>query len=114
MVHFHRPYTRAATRQDDNCSLQLGQVTVTPEENTKVLGVILDSKLNFQAHLKAVTTKARKNLAVIPILGKSTWGTGMQDARNIYQATVLPIAMYYSSVWHTPNKAAAEQTLTTI
>jgi hypothetical protein len=44
-------------------------------------------------------------------LGKSTWGVSLIQARNIYQATILPLFLSCSSVWQTSRHKQAATTI---
>jgi hypothetical protein len=98
MVHFFKPPTRKETTIRDNQILNLGGQIITAEPHARVLGVLLDTNLNFTAHTAEILAKADRTLNVIPQLGKSTLGTGLVDSRNVYQATVLPYLLKGSSL----------------
>ena len=62
------------------------------------LGVILDRKLNFKAHIEYITAKARSILAWIKRFGyefEDPW-----TIKRLFSTFVLPIVEYASQVWN--------------
>ena len=94
--------------------LILGDQTLSPRSSAKILGVTIDSRLNFKEHLDKVKMKANSSLSILTNLGKSTWGVSLQERRNVYQATILPHILYCSSVWANTRNTMAAKALTTI
>ena len=73
-------------------------------DSPKLLGVILDEKLNFQKHIDAVERKANKaaaSLAKVSI-GRSEQ-ISAQNMLKLYQRIVLPHMEYGSAVWQIGN-----------
>jgi endonuclease/exonuclease/phosphatase family metal-dependent hydrolase len=69
----------------------------------KYLGVTLDWKLNWNAHLNATRAKASARLAQLyPLLNP---GSSIQTktALHIYKATILPVITYASPAWSGTN-----------
>lgn len=60
----------------------------------KNLGVILDSKLNWGAHLEHITKKATKAIWVCSSYCGRTWGVSPELMLSIYQSTVRPMLTY--------------------
>lgn len=65
----------------------------------KNLGVILDSKLNWGAHLEHITKKATKAIWVCSSYCGRTWGVSPELMLSIYQSTVRPILTYAAWIW---------------
>ena len=66
-----------------------------PQEETKILGVVMDSRLRFKNHVKK--TSARGLKAVLSL--KRMRALTPTAARQLFNATVAPIIDYASSVW---------------
>ena len=69
--------------------------TVLPKEQVKVLGVVMDSKLQYKQHIARAATKgleAALNLRRLRDLSLLT-------ARHLFAATVAPVVDYISNIW---------------
>lgn len=76
--------------------------TIVPSTEERYLGVILDSKLNGEAHLRHVEDRASTQLQAIAQLAGSTWGISVEQMRQLYLATVVPRITYAASCWYIP------------
>lgn len=65
----------------------------------KYLGVILDSKLNWGAHIEHITRKATKAIWVCTSYCGRTWGASPELMLSMYQSTVRPIVTYAAWIW---------------
>ena len=69
-------------------------------EDCKYLGVVLDKRLKFHKHLRDMEKKATTRLSALQALTGSTWGISLEDMRNIYRSTILPLFLYCATVWY--------------
>jgi hypothetical protein len=99
LLHF----TRA--RRAWKTGVRLGpDLLLQPVEEARFLGVWLDRKLTWGAHLKAIKRKiATQALALTRLAGK-TWGPGLTQARQVYTAVIRSTLVYGASAFHTPTK----------
>ena len=98
LVHFQPKGT-----EEDQEPLDLGRGRVViPSESAKLLGVVLDRQLDFQAHLQQIDAKCSRGLQAMTSLGRSKWGLSLEDKRRVYNACVAPAALYGVSVWQHP------------
>lgn len=67
----------------------------TVNENT-FLGVIIDNKLSWKAHIKHIKTKISKSLSII---NKAKIYLDENALRTLYRTLVLPYFMYCVEVW---------------
>ena len=81
LTHFTRQRSQAS-----NAVINLEHVTVSPTTSVRILGVLLDSKLNFGAHRKAIGTKMLTQLNALYRTTASTWGATLLMARQLYLA----------------------------
>jgi hypothetical protein len=70
----------------------------------RILGVISDSTLRWNAHLQYIKEKSTNILASLGSLAGSMWGTGYQGLRQIYLSVALPQILYACSAWYSPNE----------
>jgi ribonuclease HI len=108
LIHFHPPGRRARggaepPRSGPGEPLDLGDGQVVEASTTaRLLGVILDQTLTFEAHLKHIDSAATRRLQAISALGGSKWGLRLRELRHVYMACITPIMLYAASVWYTP------------
>ena len=79
-----------------------GGAEVEAREQVKLLGVILDPKLTFDAHLGHVKKKTTARLQAVSALGGGKWGLSLKQLRLVYNACIAPIALYAAPVWYQP------------
>ena len=94
--------TRYPKRHDMTATVDLGQVAVKPEASIRVLGLQIDNKLNWKAHMAKVKRKMASQERGLTCLTASTWGATLQEARTVYQAVVKPAMTYAAAIWHAP------------
>jgi hypothetical protein len=101
LIHFTR------WKKDQNI-LPLISIPNETEDNTtmielsphiKWLGIMFDSKLNFQEHVRKVTTKANMALGSLYMLGNTMKGLSAHHFRLLYIQTICPIINYTAPVW---------------
>ena len=68
-------------------------------ESTKFLGITLDSKLNWNEHVRKQTKKAKMILMQCRRVIGPTWGLNPRTARWIYTSIVRPTLSYGAMVW---------------
>jgi hypothetical protein len=59
----------------------------------KLLGVTLDRKLTWRAHVTACTQKAKKLLTRLRICVKAKWGLGLSAVKRLYKGAVEPVLL---------------------
>ena len=65
----------------------------------KVLGLTLDPKLIYNAHIQNITTHAQKLLQVIKALTGTTWSKQKETLVATFKAVMRPTLEYASSIW---------------
>ncbi len=100
LLHFRRPTKRRVPPEDNN--LHLEDHTVESQDTGTYLGVLLDKDLKWIPHLRRVEKGASQALNVLNDLGGSVWGVTSLNMRRIYQACVVPKALYACSIWYSP------------
>ncbi len=79
--------------------LKLGENDIPWEDETRYLGVILDSKLSWHSHILHKTKKAKQLLFKMKSALGVTWGPKPHLMRWIYTGIVRPAITYGSIVW---------------
>ncbi|KAK1529175.1 zinc knuckle [Colletotrichum costaricense] len=64
-----------------------------------LLGVVVDSKLTWAAHIEQVITKVRRRMIHLRRISGSTWGPSLHEMKKLYVSSVLPIFSYACPVW---------------
>ncbi|KAH0813463.1 hypothetical protein GEV33_009329 [Tenebrio molitor] len=80
--------------------VRLGDSKVGIVSEMKYLGVIVDRKLNFHTHVRAVCERARKIVLALRRKVHVTWDVPVgRSLHAIYKCGILPIVAYASEVW---------------
>ncbi|KAJ6029797.1 hypothetical protein N7499_012205 [Penicillium canescens] len=79
-----------------------GGTSIQPSEHAKYLGVWLDKQLNFSIHRKKLLAKAASSLEALRGISGSTWGASLMSMRKLYQAVIVPQALWGISAWYCP------------
>jgi len=77
-------FTRARKRIDTAKPIQTAWGEVKPKTTCKYLGLTLDMKLQWNAHVEELQQKVTKTVNAMSCLGGSTWGLSLSDMRTIY------------------------------
>ena len=57
-------------KNPETLNFQLGNITIKPEDKVKLLGIDLDSKLNFNCHIHEICQKAARQINALNRLSK--------------------------------------------
>ena len=101
LIHF----TNKPGDHDTSAELVLQNNRVSPSRTCQVLGVILDSQLNFETHIQHIEAKVTTSLGGLAAIAGSTWGFGLKDLRRLYISVVLPQVLYCCSAWYIADRA---------
>jgi hypothetical protein len=82
-----------------NLHLTVDGLQIQPVNHTKLLGLKLDSKLNWTAHLNEKERQVRKIFFSLRSYTGKTWGFSSTRLRAMYSALVEPSLLYCCSVW---------------
>lgn len=101
VMHFNNPYEKA-----DDCKLLpdikgvAGNADCFKDEKVKVLGVVLDPKLTFEAHVDDIEKKVNKKLRHIRFATSRKIGLTTQQMRDVYTGGIRPIVTYACAAWY--------------
>ena len=107
LIHFNKG-RRQWTNQLELTNPGGGTSPVRPKESARFLGVWLDRKLNWKAHLAAVEKKLRTQSYALSRLAASTWGLGLAKAREVYTKCIRSALAYGASSFHIPTDVGGE------
>lgn len=83
----------------DTPRVNMGGVPIEIVDEMKILGLIIDRKLNFKSHISAVCKKATGIYKQLAKTAKIEWGLNPEVIKTIYVAVVEPVILYAASVW---------------
>ncbi|KAI0995575.1 hypothetical protein K3495_g12605, partial [Podosphaera aphanis] len=95
LMHF----SRARKRHNFQAPIRIQGHTTNPQTSLRILGIQLDPKLNWGAHVKSVQLKADTQMQALSRLTQSTWGATFHKAKMLYNTIVRPALTYGSPVW---------------
>ena len=76
--------------------VKIGDKMIQRVFKTKFLGVIIDDKLNWKEHIKYISTKLSKTIAIV---FKSKMVLDKNSLRTLYCSLFLPYINYCSEIW---------------
>ena len=85
----------------DHPVILFNNIPVKKVEEHKHLGIILDSKLSFSAHIKSAISKTRKGIGLLKYLSKYL---PRHTLNELYKLYVRPHLDYGDVIYHTPAK----------
>ncbi|CAH2084373.1 unnamed protein product [Euphydryas editha] len=83
----------------DTPRLHMDGVDIALSNEIKLLGIVIDRKLTFNAHVASVCQKAVAFYHQLARAAKLSWGLHPEVIRIIYRAVVEPVILYAASVW---------------
>lgn len=100
LIHLARSPKRFAM----TATINIANTTLSPKQDIRVLGVQLDTRLKWHAHVEEIEKKMTKQTLALAKITTSTWGATFTKARHVYTAVVRPAMTYGSLVWHAPKE----------
>ena len=92
-------FTPDPAEYNSNLGLNINNKALPMALHPKVLGLTLDPKLTYNAHIQNIATDAQKPLQVIKALTGTTWGKQKETLVATYKAVMRPTLEYASSIW---------------
>ena len=94
-------FTRKSKIPDTNFDLYVDGNKIQYVESVKCLGVILDSKLNWNKHIDDKVNQAKKYIHSVKTSISRTWGPTPEKMLWLWKAVVRPKIAYASYIWGT-------------
>src|SRR5436190_10385734 len=107
LIHFHSK--RSFDLKNELYSVKVGETVFQPKELVKYLGIWLDSKLSFKAHVEKKIASAQKILMQIERLSNTEKGLSFQAMRQLYIACISSVADYGVPIWWDNQKHLLEK-----
>ncbi len=107
LIHFHSK--RFLDLKDERYSVKIGETVFQPKELVKYLGIWLDSKLSFKAHVEKKIALATKIFMQIERLSNTEKELSFQAMRQLYVACMSSVADYGVPVWWNNQKHLLEK-----
>lgn len=85
--------------------LRLNGVELHYTDTAKFLGLIFDSKLSWEAHIRDLRRRCEKSLNILRILSGVHWGADRKTLLRIYRAVVRSKLDYGSFIYGSANKS---------
>ena len=85
------------SKQQTQTEAAIGEHTIEKTKEIKLLGVTLDERLDFSAHVKSVSIKTSRRIGVLSRLRKLI---PVEAKLAIYKSAILPYFSSCSLVWH--------------
>ncbi len=100
LMHF----TRKSKRFDMTTSIQIENSVIKSKSDVRVLEMQLNTKLQWDAHLRQIETNHVTRMLTLSCLEVFTWKAIFTKARQVYSAIVRSEIAFEASVWHQRNK----------
>jgi len=98
LIHF----TRTSKWFNMKVGVELAGHQVDSKSDIRVLGVQLDSKLRWAAHMHHVEAKLVIRQKAMQTITGSTWGPSVAAGRQIYSAVARPLLSHGAAIWYMP------------
>ena len=79
-------------------TINIANTVLEPKPNIWILGIQIDIKLKWHAHIREVEKKMTKQTLALAKITTSTWEATFSKARHVYTAVVRPAMTYKSAV----------------
>ncbi len=107
LIHFHSK--RSLDLKNELYSVKVGETIFQSKELVKYLGIWLDSKLSFKAHVERKIASAQKVFTQIERLSNTERELSFQAIRQLYIACISLVADYGVLVWWNNQKYLLEK-----
>ena len=85
------------TRQAADDPVQIGSTNLTPATHTKFLGITIDSKLSFGAHVDQIVSKCNARIYLLVRLKRI--GMSKKGLTTYYVTLIRPLLVYGATAW---------------
>jgi len=90
----------------DDLEIRINEIPITKVDQFKLLGIYIDSKLNFKFHIEQIITKINMNLAIIY---KIKYFLNKNTLKILYYSMFYPHLYYCNLIWGHANKSTSNE-----
>ena len=94
-------YIIFSTRKPTNINLTLYNTPLPKSNQIKYLGMTLDKKLNWKAHISQLKKKCHQRLSILRCVSYRKWGADRKTLRILYKALIQSLIDYASFLYGT-------------
>ena len=80
-------------------NLSINGVTLPTVKNPKILGLTLDPKMNYSAHIQNTHKRASQTIGMLKALTSTHWGKTKETLATTYKTITRPIIEYANTIW---------------
>ena len=91
--------SRKKRQEDKELCIFLNNKQLEQVNELKYLGIIIDSRFNFNAHIDHSATRCTKLIHSLSKSAKISWGLRHEALKTIYKGAILPLLLYGAPVW---------------
>ena len=85
-------------------TININGVDLHPSKTAKYLGVVLDEKLTWRAHMEQKCPTTTRTILELRRYSKLTWGPNIRVLERIFLSIAEPMLLYAVQVWITATK----------
>ncbi len=97
-------FTRKSKRFNMTTSIQIESSVIKSKSDVRVLEVQLNTKLQWDAHLRQIETNHVTRMLTLSCLEVFTWEAILTKARQVYSAVVRSEIAFEASIWYQRDK----------
>jgi len=91
--------SRKKRKENKELNIYLNNKPLEQVTTIKYLGIIIDNKFKFGAHISYTAERSAKLIHSLSKSAKLTWGLKHEALQTIYTGAILPLLLYGAPVW---------------
>jgi len=96
-------------RKDTDITLSINNRSVKTDNKAKFLGLIFDSKLNWNEQIKYLEQKCKKRLQLMRAVAGNSWGANKRALLTIYRSLIRSIIDYGSIAYNSASDSSKKK-----
>lgn len=89
----------AFSKKASTISVTMNGITIPFVKQFRLLGVMVDDRLNFNKHVRFAIDKASRLFQRLCLFARPSWGLSPENIDSIYRYAIVPTVTYASGVW---------------
>jgi len=103
--------TRRKRREITEVNIYLNSKPLQQVKSIRYLGITIDNKLSFRAHIISTTNKCTTLIHTLAKSAKLNWGLKLEALNTIYKGAILLLMLYGVPVWARAMEKKCNRTL---